>query len=108
MSAAAASALEEFGGLRVDVDGPGVECARGGFNLDPTLALGEEVRFSGRGDRDSPSLFPLGEAHDGHAFLGIDANGWVYVVGDQIALLRKGVRSALDALLQGRLPAQGT
>lgn len=106
MSPAAATALEEFGGIRVSAHGPGAECARGGFDLDPALAVGEEDRFDGFGKQYDLDLFPLGEAFDGHAFLGIDRLGRVYLVGDDIRVLGNSIEIALDAILDGRLPTR--
>ncbi len=48
-------------------------------------------------------LYPLGDAHNGHAFLAIDRVGRVYLVGDAIALMGDNVRAALDAIFIGRL-----
>ena len=42
---AAREALARFGGLRIDQYGPGAECAREAFEINPTLAVGEERRF---------------------------------------------------------------
>ncbi|GHF76946.1 hypothetical protein GCM10018790_63740 [Kitasatospora xanthocidica] len=38
--------LEEFGGISVDVRGPGVSVAREPFEIDPELAAGEEFAFA--------------------------------------------------------------
>src|SRR5258708_31322505 len=72
MSPAAEKALEEFGGIHIEGQGPGLECARGGFDLKPELAIGEEDRFNGFRDGVGSDLFPLGEAYNGQAFLAID------------------------------------
>lgn len=104
LSIAAEKALEEFGGLRVDCQGPGLECARGGFDLNPELASGEEDRFAELEEHAGGSLFPLGEAFDGQAFLAMDSIGRVYLVGDTIQLMGADMREALDSILVGRLP----
>lgn len=106
MSLAAEAALEEFGGLHVDCQGPGIECARGGFDLDPELASGEEDRFDRFRQQVGSDMFPLGEAFDGQAFLAIDGEGRVYLLGDRICLLGNNIRVALDAVLMGRLPME--
>ncbi|MEV5721112.1 SUKH-3 domain-containing protein [Amycolatopsis mediterranei] len=46
MHPTAAGFLGEFGGLKVEMDGPGVSAARQPFELDPDLAEGEEDRFA--------------------------------------------------------------
>ncbi|WP_437951433.1 SUKH-3 domain-containing protein [Sorangium sp. So ce296] len=104
MSLAAERALEEFGGLRVDCQGPGLECARGSFDLDPELASGEEERFDRFRAQVGSDLFPLGEAFDGQAFLAIDSTGRVYLIGDRVQLMGSSIRGALDSILMGRLP----
>lgn len=106
MSPAAERALEEFGGLRVDYQGPGLECARGGFDLDPELAAGEEDRFKDFRDHVRGNLFPLGEAFNGQSFLAMDETGRVYLLGDSIQLVANDIYSALDSLLVGRLPKE--
>jgi hypothetical protein len=102
MSVAAERVLTEFGGLRASSMGPGLHCARGGFVLDPELAYGEEDRFAAFTDFVDGKLFPIGEAYDGHAFLGIDEAGTVYLVGDSLYRLGSDIYSALDAILEGR------
>ncbi|TKD06475.1 SUKH-3 domain-containing protein [Polyangium fumosum] len=104
MSMAAEKVLAEFGGLRVDCKGPGLACARGGFNLDPELASGEEDRFGDFRDQVGRDLFPLGEAYKGEVFLAIDDIGRVYLLGDRIQLAGARIYSALDSILVGRLP----
>lgn len=104
MSEAAERALEEFGGIRVQSAGPGLECVRGSFDLNPELAFGEEDRFAGFAPLAEGDLFPLGEVDAGHAFLGIGPVGRVYLVGDNFALVGNNIRAALDAILVGRMP----
>ncbi|MDI1447604.1 SUKH-3 domain-containing protein [Polyangium sp. 6x1] len=106
MSMAAERALEEFGGIRVDCQGPGLECARGGFDLDPELASGEEGRLGAFRDQVGSDLFPLGEAYSGEAFLAMDGIGRVYLLGDRIQLLGTNIHSALDSIVVGRLPKE--
>jgi hypothetical protein len=72
--------------------------------LDPSLALGEDERFLAASRLVGAALFPLGEAYCGHAFLGIDSLGRVYVVDDGVGLLGLDVSAALDAIIEGRLP----
>jgi hypothetical protein len=95
-------ALLEFGGVTVRFDGPGVEFARGGFEIDPSLALGEEERFAAHSRQIGSPIFPLGEALDGNVFLGMDESGRVFLVADRITPLGDDIYSALDALLLGR------
>jgi hypothetical protein len=101
LSLDAERALEEFGGLRVECRGPGLECARGGFDLNPELAIGEEDRFLELGARVGGSLFPLGEAFEGQAFLAMDPLGRVFMVGDTLQLIGADIRDALETILIG-------
>jgi len=104
MFPAAEVALKEFGGINVRGDGPGIECARGSVELDPELAQGERERFERFRDIVGQDIFPLGEAHDGHAFLAIDRIGRVLLIGDEVQFVGSNIQSALDAILTGRLP----
>jgi SUKH-3 immunity protein len=106
MSSAAERTLEEFGGIQASRSGPGLDCARGAFVLDPELADGEEERFASFSNLVAGALFPIGEAYDGHAFLGIDEAGVVYLVGDSLHRLGENIYCALDAVLEGRLPCR--
>ncbi|WXA90048.1 SUKH-3 domain-containing protein [Pendulispora brunnea] len=101
MSNAAYKALAEFGGLKMDISGPGVDFAKGSFQLDPTLALGEEDRF-GTYENRSRRLYPLGEAYGGNPFLGIDEQGCVFVLMDEASRIGRSIEEALEGLLLGR------
>jgi hypothetical protein len=98
----AQQALERFGGLEVDVSGPGLNRARMSFSLDPLLAIGEGDRFAHFARRIGFALFPLGEVAHGHAFLGIAADGRVFIVGDDLIEVGKSMEDAIDALITGR------
>lgn len=104
MTEVAAKVLSEFGKLAASRAGPGRQCARGSFVIDPELCAGEEDRFAAFDSFVSGSLFPLGEADDGHAFLGIDHAGAVYLINDSLTRLGYDIYESLDALLEGRLP----
>ncbi|MGW2044480.1 SUKH-3 domain-containing protein [Streptomyces sp. NPDC001858] len=77
--AAAEGFLAEFGGLSVDVSGPGVSCAREPFEIDPELAVGEEDRFEDLSERFGRRFLPLGEVGT-EFFLGIDEDGVLYLL----------------------------
>ncbi|MCA2213288.1 SUKH-3 domain-containing protein [Jidongwangia harbinensis] len=101
--AAAEDFLTEFGGLRVDIDGPGTTCVREPFEFDPDLAVGEEERFADLSDRYGHRFFPLGEVGQGEFFLAIDEQSVVYLVAT--AVLRHGsVDLALEQLITGVAP----
>ncbi|WP_425579163.1 SUKH-3 domain-containing protein [Streptomyces lannensis] len=75
MHDAADAFLQEFGGLTVNVSGPGISCARTPFALDPELTWGEGDRFVEWGEAIGRHLYPLGELDHGRFFLGIDEAG---------------------------------
>ncbi|MEU5334215.1 SUKH-3 domain-containing protein [Streptomyces asoensis] len=85
MHDAAQAFLQEFGGLTVNVSGPGISCARTPFELDPELAWGEEDRFAQWGEAIGRRLYPLGELDHGRFFLGIDEAGVVHLVETWVA-----------------------
>ncbi|MDI9889007.1 SUKH-3 domain-containing protein [Streptomyces sp. HNM0645] len=82
---AAEGFLKEFGGLTVNISGPGISCARTPFELDPELARGEEDRFTEWGETIGRSLVPLGELDHGRFFLAIDESGEIYLVETWVA-----------------------
>lgn len=102
MSEAARKALEEFGGLKISVDGEGVDVAKCSFWIDPTLAVGEEDRFGDLGHPLGIRLYPLGEAAEGNAFLGIDEFGQIYMVHDELYWIAPSMAEAAEALILGK------
>ncbi|MCX4546401.1 SUKH-3 domain-containing protein [Streptomyces sp. NBC_01565] len=62
---AAEAFLQEFGGLTVNVSGPGISCARTPFELDPELAWGEDDRFTEWAKR-SGAIFTRSAVLPGH------------------------------------------
>jgi hypothetical protein len=107
--AAAERFLTEFGGISVDVSGPGVTCAREPFVIDPALAVGEEDRFEELSKRFGRRFFPIGEFGVGDFFLGIDEYGVLYLLAAW-ALRVGALDEALENLIKGvkgvRLSAQ--
>ncbi|MGV9409181.1 SUKH-3 domain-containing protein [Nocardia sp. NPDC003693] len=95
--------LAEFGGLTVDIDGPGITVAREPFELDPMLADGEDDRFGEWADVVGEPITPLGELDSGRYFLGISESGVLYLVADWLASYG-GVPEALESLILGRKP----
>ncbi len=100
---AALSILAEFGCLRIDQQGPGVERARMSFWIDPARAVGEDDRFAQFEEISGP-LFPVGEAWGGHGILGVSAEERVFVVIDDLYFVGSDFAQALDSLVEGRLP----
>lgn len=100
---AAESFLREFGGLSVAHGGPGITRAREPFELDPLLALGEADRFGEWGQEINRHLYPLGELDHGHAFLGLDEQGELYVVANWLARFGR-IPEAMANLVVGVMP----
>ncbi|MFF2045096.1 SUKH-3 domain-containing protein [Kitasatospora sp. NPDC058170] len=103
--AAAENFLSEFGGLRVDISGPGVTCAREPFEFDPELAIGEGGRFAELSESLGHNFFPLGEIGRGEFFLAIDEEGVIYLLG--AGSKRHGkAELALENLITGIAPKE--
>ncbi|WP_406511174.1 SUKH-3 domain-containing protein [Streptomyces sp. NBC_00161] len=105
MHVAAEDFLREFGGLTVGSSGPGITRAREAFELDPLLALGEDDRFGEWGEEIGRCLFPLGELDHGHAFLGLDEQGELYVVASWLARFGR-MPEAMENLVLGVMPVR--
>jgi SUKH-3 immunity protein len=95
--------LAEFGGLAVDISGPGVGRDREPFELSPLLCVGEEDRFIEWGDEIGRLLFPIGVLDMGRYFLGIDENGEVYLIETWIASFGR-MPEAMNNLIEGVRP----
>lgn len=107
---AARDVLREFGGLVVDIGGPGRDHAVSPFRLYPlpSPALnGPDVYGFGylEGKLDRP-LFPIGEVDDFQYDLVIDAEGRIYQAGDLDFALGKDIDEAMVNLVQGRAVAR--
>lgn len=101
--AAAEEFLQEFGGIRVDISGPGITCAREPFEFDPELAIGEGEKFAELSELFGHKFFPLGEVGQGEFFLAIDEEGAIYLLGGWA--LKHGVGdAALEHLVTGVAP----
>ncbi len=103
MHEAADRFLSEFGGLSVEISGPGVTSAREPFEFDPALAYGEEELFSEWTEKIDNSLFPIGELNHGQFFLAADEKSVVYLVSDRLAHFGE-MPNALNNLVLGFSP----
>lgn len=102
LSIVAAEVLAQYGGLAISQSGPGEEIARAGFAFTPLAALGELEYLRPFGEALHTTLFPIGEAEDGRAFLLIAGDGRVVAVQDNAWILGTGIEAALEALVLGR------
>ncbi|MGW2934055.1 SUKH-3 domain-containing protein [Streptomyces sp. NPDC001156] len=104
MHDAAEAFLREFGGLAVNVSGPGISRARQPFELDPELTWGsEEGRFLEWGESIGRQLFPVGEHDHGRFFLAIDEVSEIYLVETWVASFGP-MPQALENLILGVAP----
>lgn len=103
MHGAAASFLAEFGGLHVNVHGPGISVARTPFEFDPELLVGEEDRFIAWSEEIGRHIFPLGELDEGRHFLGIDEFSEIYLVETWVASFGQ-MPEAMANLVLGIMP----
>lgn len=101
MFSAAREVLLEFGGLRVDQQGPGVTCAREPFVIDPMTAVLEDDYFSDWGKTIGVSLYPLGEAASANYYLAIDECGRVFLSEAELIFLGESFDDALVNLIRG-------
>ncbi|MEV4808201.1 SUKH-3 domain-containing protein [Nonomuraea sp. NPDC049421] len=98
----AESFLREFGGIKVEVSGPGISTAREPFEIDPELAMGEEGRFAELSDKFRRRFFPIGDVGTGgEYFLALDEEGRLYILIGSWAYLLGGVSSGLEHLVTG-------
>ncbi len=102
MFEAARSALIEFGELRSNADGPGIDCAKSPFILDPTGCLGDGEKIGDFAERIGKRLYPLGESFNGELLLVMDEQGRVYELMDAIYFTGNDIREALVNLIVGR------
>jgi hypothetical protein len=101
MHPAAQAFLAEFGGLSVNVDGPGRDFARTSFDFDPIRCSGQKSWFDSLSGTTAGQLYPLGEEQNGNASFAIDADGMVYMLFNyRIAPFGRG-RAAPARLIEG-------
>ncbi|WP_053750430.1 SUKH-3 domain-containing protein [Streptomyces sp. MMG1533] len=107
MHEAAERFLAEFGGLYVNVHGPGISVARTPFEFDPELLIGEEDRFTAWSEEIGRHIFPLGELDEGRHDLGIDEFSEIYLV-DRWAATFGRMPQAMENLVLGVKPRRLT
>jgi SUKH-3 immunity protein of toxin-antitoxin system len=101
LHAGARDFLKEFGGLAVNVRGPGRDHARISFVLNPLRCSGQKKWFDSLAGPTAGQLYPVGEERDGNASLAIDASGIVYTLfNSQIKRIGTGP-TALARLIEG-------
>ena len=101
---AAERALREFGGLKVQQEGPGVTCYRTPFAIDPTLGGKCKKLLIHYGDFLGAELYPIGAKFGEDTLLVVASDSRVFAIGEGVWLVGLGIVDALDALLVGRMP----
>jgi len=94
--------LSEFGGLKTDTWTPGPCMPQSPFRFDPLVAEGESERFARLSAEAGSYLYPIGLADSGDSFLGMTADGAVYVGRDHVELLADSAYTALERLVMER------
>jgi hypothetical protein len=92
--------LGRFGGLDVELIGPGEEWSRQSFRIDPTLALGEDDRFTDFSEMLGVRLFPLGEVGN-QALLALGEDGKVYALMLDLWWVGDSIDEAIERLVRG-------
>lgn len=94
-------ALIEFGGLKVKAK---EGYSKQTFEIDPTLALGEDDRFDSYSDALKTQLYPLGEVSGGHCFLAVSENGQIFWIMENIFLMGDSFDEAISRMILGFQP----
>jgi hypothetical protein len=101
MHAAARAFLIRYGGLAVNVSGPGRDYARLSYQLDPALCFGQKTWFDSLAGKTGGDLYPVGEEANGNASLAMDGSGYVYMLfNNQVKPVGPGA-TALSRLIEG-------
>lgn len=98
---AAEIALREFGGLRINPSGPGLDHGPSPLIIDASLAVAEEELFQSWSETLHTKLYPLGEAGPVAEFLAIDEHGRVLLLSFDALLVGQTIEEALDHLIRG-------
>jgi hypothetical protein len=101
----AVSILDEFGGLRVDVNGPGVSMKRSPFNLDPRQGLLGSGAYQRLAATSGYATFPIGVHHDQGGALAIDEKGRIFLIHPvDDMLVGRDIHDGLNNLILGVRP----
>jgi hypothetical protein len=92
--------LAEFGGLVTYGWPPDSILTRSAIRFDPLKAEWDSETFARLSKEAGTLLCPVGQADSGNSYLGIAADGAVYLAKEHAELLAAGVDQALDRLVQ--------
>jgi hypothetical protein len=100
--AAATALLNEFGGIYVIQDGPGVHLRRRPFAIDPTDVAATTETLTDLGKRLHARLFPIGMEGDHDSILAVDEAGKIFAIDHTGTwLLGDTIDAALITLVTG-------
>jgi hypothetical protein len=99
---AAASVLDEFGGLHIGVAGPGIDNQKSVLQIDAMKGEFADERFSEFAVVIRSKLYPLGEIDGENFYLAIDEQGRVFLLMDDLWFAGNNFDEALELLLSGR------
>jgi hypothetical protein len=103
MHSAAREFLVEFGGIALDVVGPGVNMAKAPSQFDPVLCRGEGEVFAEWSQEIGMEIFPIGAYDLGRYLLGITSDGEVLLVEGWLASFGR-LPQAIEGLVLGIRP----
>ncbi len=93
--------LNEFGGIKVKEKR---DFSKQTFEIDPTLALGEDDRFIEFSNNIETNLYPLGEAIGGYYFLAVAETGQIFWLMQDIFIIGNTFDEALSRMILGCQP----
>ncbi len=99
MHDAARRFLSEFGGLRTDEWTPGPIMPQSPFRFDPLITEADSRAFARVTNEAGISIYPIGQADSGESYLGMTANGAVYIGKDRFELLANTGCDAVEKLV---------
>ncbi|MEU6715508.1 SUKH-3 domain-containing protein [Nonomuraea sp. NPDC046802] len=98
--------LREFGGLDVNVTGPGRTMRKHPFQLDPRIGLLSPRAYAQLSDLAGSVAFPIGILHGDGAALAGDERGRVLLIGSAGEMLvGTDIHEGLNNLVQGVMPS---
>ncbi|NEA42276.1 SUKH-3 domain-containing protein [Streptomyces sp. SID11385] len=106
MHASARNFLSSFGGISVDVRGPGISRAREPFAFDPAMCVGDEDLYLEWGEELNRRFYPIGALDDGRYALGVDEGGGVYSLESWVGYFgqwEKGVESLVLGIVAAEI-----
>jgi hypothetical protein len=94
--------LTQFGGIKIEKHKSRTKSSRFlPMLLDPTMALGENDRFTEFADLLGNKLYPLGEFIEVHYYLAVSEDGRIFSLMSDLLLIGKNFNQALENIING-------